>query len=162
MFVRFKKSRTLKPEENLAAPPVKVTALENGLKVTQPEQMKDDGFFAELASLKPEFIIVVAYGKILPKQILQMPERGCINVHASLLPRYRGRLSFHGGLSTQKTLPFGTPDQIRREVKERIAIFGRGGGFIFNTVHNVQANTPRDNLVSLYEAFKENRGKVAG
>ena len=82
---------------------------------------------------------------------------------ARLKEQFGSKLTFWGGgVDTQKTLPFGTPDQIRREVKERIAIFGRGGGFIFNTVHNVQANTPRDNLVSLYEAFKENRGKVAG
>jgi hypothetical protein len=63
-----------------------------------------------------------------------------------------------GGVDTQRTLPFGTPDQIRREVKERIEIFNRGGGFVFNTVHNVQANTPVENLVALYEAVKEARG----
>jgi hypothetical protein len=76
-----------------------------------------------------------------------------------LKERFGARLTFWGGgVDTQKTLPFGTPEQIRREVRERIAIFGRGGGFVFNTVHNVQANTPRDNLVALYEAFKESRG----
>ena len=80
-----------------------------------------------------------------------------------LKERFGARLTFWGGgVDTQRTLPFGTPDQIRREVKERVAIFGRGGGFVFNTVHNVQANTPRDNLVALYEAFKESRGQVAG
>lgn len=74
----------------LAQPPVKVAALESKLKVLQPASLKDEGLLEELASLKPEFIIVVAYGKILPPGILEMPERGCINVHASLLPKYRG------------------------------------------------------------------------
>jgi hypothetical protein len=75
-----------------------------------------------------------------------------------LKERFGDRLTFWGGgVDTQKTLPFGTPDQVRREVKERIAIFGRGGGFVFNTVHNVQANTPRENLVALYDAVKESR-----
>jgi hypothetical protein len=60
-----------------------------------------------------------------------------------------------GGVDTQKTLPFGTPDEVRREVRQRIEIFGRGGGFVFNTVHNVQANTPQENLVALYEAVRE-------
>jgi hypothetical protein len=80
-----------------------------------------------------------------------------------LKERFGARLTFWGGgVDTQKTLPFGTPEQIRREVKQRIAIFARGGGFVFNTVHNVQANTPRDNLVALFEAFKESRGKATG
>lgn len=75
-----------------------------------------------------------------------------------LKERFGAKLTFWGGgVDTQKTLPFGTPEQIRREVKERIAIFGRGGGYVFNTVHNVQANTPRENLVALYEAVKESR-----
>lgn len=66
------------------------------------------------------------------------------------------RLTFWGGgVDTQRTLPFGTPDDVRREVRERIEIFGRGGGFVFNTVHNVQANTPVDNLVALYEAVRQ-------
>lgn len=62
-----------------------------------------------------------------------------------------------GGVDTQKTLPFGMPDEIRRQVQERIEIFGRGGGFVFNTVHNVQAGTPAENLVALYEAVREAR-----
>jgi methionyl-tRNA formyltransferase len=74
----------------LAAPPVKTAALEAGLPVMQPLRMKDRAFLDTLASLKPECIAVVAYGKILPKEILEVPRLGCINVHASLLPKYRG------------------------------------------------------------------------
>lgn len=74
----------------LSPPPVKVTAQEAGITVLQPDKLNDEIFISELESISPEFIIVVAYGKILPKRILDLPRRGCINVHASLLPKYRG------------------------------------------------------------------------
>jgi hypothetical protein len=77
----------------------------------------------------------------------------------TLKDTFGGRITFWGGgVDTQKTLPFGTPAEVRREVRERIKVFGRGGGFVFNTVHNVQANTPAENLVALYEAVREARG----
>ena len=75
-----------------------------------------------------------------------------------LKERFGGKLTFWGGgVDTQKTLPFGTPAEIRSQVKERIDIFNRGGGFVFNTMHNVQAATPTENLVALYEAVREAR-----
>ena len=74
----------------LSPPPVKTAALEAGIKVVQPTTLRDDTFIDELSSLKPELIIVIAYGKILPGAILKLPMNGCINVHASLLPKYRG------------------------------------------------------------------------
>lgn len=74
----------------LTPPPVKVCAEENGITVFQPETLKDFAFKAELDELKPDLIIVVAYGKILPEYILNFPKHGCINMHASLLPKYRG------------------------------------------------------------------------
>ena len=75
-----------------------------------------------------------------------------------LKERFGRQITFWGGgVDTQKTLPFGTPEQIRCQVKERTAIFGQGGGFVFNTVHNVQAGTPTENLLALYEAVKEVR-----
>lgn len=77
---------------------------------------------------------------------------------ATLKAKFGGQISFWGGgVDTQKTLPFGTPDEVRREVRERIDIFGGGGGFVFNTVHNVQAGTPQQNLVALYAAVAECR-----
>ena len=59
-----------------------------------------------------------------------------------------------GGVDTQRTLPFGTPDEVRREVKERIAIFAPGGGFVFNAIHNIQAGVPVANLLALFEAVR--------
>lgn len=74
----------------LAPPPVKVTALENNIPVYQPTTLKDGEALKILNELSPDCIVVVAYGKILPKDILDLPRYGCINVHASLLPKYRG------------------------------------------------------------------------
>jgi methionyl-tRNA formyltransferase len=71
-------------------PPVKKLALERRIKILQPLNIKDPLFLDELSNLIPEIIVVVAYGKILPAQILKLPPYGCINVHASLLPKYRG------------------------------------------------------------------------
>lgn len=71
-------------------PEVKKVAIKEGLSVVQPERIKDESFINILRELKPEFAIVVAYGKIIPKEILEIPQYGCINLHASLLPKYRG------------------------------------------------------------------------
>jgi methionyl-tRNA formyltransferase len=75
-------------KQELTPPPVKIVALENNLKVLQPEKIKD--IKDALAALKPDFIVVIAYGQIIPQAILDIPKYGCINIHASLLPRWRG------------------------------------------------------------------------
>jgi methionyl-tRNA formyltransferase len=74
----------------LQPPPVKVYAEELGLPVYQPTTLKDGAFDAQLSALAPDVIVVVAYGKILPLSVLNFPKYGCINVHGSLLPAYRG------------------------------------------------------------------------
>src|SRR5258707_5358711 len=74
----------------LQFPAVKSWALEQGLPVYQPQNFKNEAALSELASLKPDLLIVIAYGLILPKKVLSLPSFGCINVHASLLPRWRG------------------------------------------------------------------------
>ena len=75
----------------MIATPVKEFAIEKNLPVFQPEKVKkNEEFINEIKSLNPDIICVVAYGKILPKEILDIPQYGCINVHASLLPKYRG------------------------------------------------------------------------
>ena len=74
----------------LTAPPVKELALQRGIPVYQPATLKNEEEQAKLRALAPEVIIVVAYGKLLPKAVLDIPPRGCINVHGSLLPRWRG------------------------------------------------------------------------
>lgn len=74
----------------LTPPPVKVRALESEIPVFQPNSMKDGEALKILTELNPDVIVVVAYGKLLPKDILDLPKYGCVNVHASLLPKYRG------------------------------------------------------------------------
>lgn len=74
----------------LTAPPVKTLALEHDIPVFQPNTLKNEVEQARLRELAPEVIIVVAYGKLLPKAVLDIPPHGCINVHGSLLPRWRG------------------------------------------------------------------------
>ena len=74
----------------LAPSPVKVWALEHSIPIMQPEKIKTDEFTNQLEELKPDLIVVVAFGQILSQRILNIPKYGCINVHASLLPRYRG------------------------------------------------------------------------
>lgn len=74
----------------LTAPPVKTLALEHDIPVFQPNTLKNEDEQARLRELAPEVIIVVAYGKLLPKAVLDIPPHGCINVHGSLLPRWRG------------------------------------------------------------------------
>lgn len=74
----------------LCAPPVKVCALRYGLKVFQPASFKTDETYELMKSLKADIAVITAYGKILPKRILDLPKHGCINVHASILPFYRG------------------------------------------------------------------------
>jgi methionyl-tRNA formyltransferase len=74
----------------LSAPPVKELALAHNIKVAQPVKIRDEAFYRELQMVRPEFLIVVAYGRLLPREVLAIPSSGCINVHGSLLPRYRG------------------------------------------------------------------------
>jgi methionyl-tRNA formyltransferase len=78
------RGRKLKP------PPVKEVAVGAGIPVLQPERAKDPSFLKQLADLAPDVIVTAAYGQILPAEIIHMPPHGCLNIHASLLPRYRG------------------------------------------------------------------------
>ena len=76
--------------QKVAAPATKLLALERGVPVLQPAKARDPAFLDELRRLAPDVAVVVAYGKILPQAVLDIPRFGCLNVHGSLLPRYRG------------------------------------------------------------------------
>ena len=76
-----------------------------------------------------------------------------------LKQKYGSRIVFWGGgVDTQKTLPFGTPDEVRRQVLARCEVFAKDGGFVFNTVHNIQAGTPVENILAMFGALDEVRG----
>ncbi len=76
-------------KQTLTAPPVKSLALEYGIPIFQPKTLRE-GAAEEIRALAPELIVVVAYGRILPPEVLDIPPKGCINLHVSLLPKYRG------------------------------------------------------------------------
>jgi len=72
-----------------------------------------------------------------------------------LKAQFGGRLAFHGGISIQRTLPFGSPDEVRSEVREKVEALASGGGYILCTSHNIQADVPVRNVLTLLEAYKE-------
>jgi methionyl-tRNA formyltransferase len=76
--------------QRLTAPPVKRVAAAASIPILQPQKVRTSDFLEQLRQWQPDLIVVVAYGRILPKAVLELPPHGCINVHASLLPRYRG------------------------------------------------------------------------
>lgn len=81
--------------KKLSNPPVKTIALEAGIPIYQPTKIRDSESLKVLKDLNPDIIVVAAYGKILPKEMLELPPYGCINIHASILPKYRGAAPIH-------------------------------------------------------------------
>ena len=89
--------------QQLTAPPVKVCALQHGIPVTQPEKIRKNAEFrGQLEAIAPDAIVVVAYGRIIPAWMLALPRLGCINLHASLLPKYRGAAPIQWAVATRR------------------------------------------------------------
>jgi len=88
----------------MASPPVKEEAVRRGIPVFQPEKARHPDAVARIAAEAPDLVVVVAYGHILPKSILDIPRLGCINVHASLLPRYRGAAPINWSVARGETV----------------------------------------------------------
>jgi methionyl-tRNA formyltransferase len=126
--------------------PVKELAGERGLEVLQPERARESGFLDQLAGWRPDIIVVAAYGQILPKALLELPRFGCVNVHTSLLPRYRGAAPIQwaiangdtetgvtlmrvveeldaGDILVQRSTPIG-PRETGQELHDRLAVMG--------------------------------------
>lgn len=130
----------------MTPPPVKVKALEYGIPVYQPKSMRDGEALAIFNDIKPDVGVVIAYGKILPQEILDAPKFGCINVHASLLPKYRGSapiqwsvidgesrtgvttMQMHAGIDTGDMLLVSEtdilPDETAGELHDRLSSMG--------------------------------------
>ena len=121
----------------LKMPPVKELAVEHNLKVYQPVKIKDSDMEEVLREINPDVIVVVAFGQILPKSILELPKYGCVNVHASLLPKYRGAApiqwavidgeEYSGVTTMQMDVGVGTGDMLMVE-KYKLAEDETGGG----------------------------------
>ena len=96
-------------KQELTAPPVKRTALAAGLSVTQPEKIRNNAAFrAQLEAIAPDAIVVVAYGRIIPPWMLTLPRLGCINLHGSLLPKYRGAAPIQWAVAMGETVTGNT------------------------------------------------------
>jgi methionyl-tRNA formyltransferase len=90
-------------ELKLQFSPVKILAEKLGLKILEPAKARNENFISELCELKPDLIVVVAYGQILPPTILDLPKFGCVNVHTSLLPKYRGASPIQSAILNDET-----------------------------------------------------------
>lgn len=160
--------------KQLSAPPVKQLALTRGIPVFQPLKLRLPEVVAELRALAPDLIVVVAFGQILPKSVLEIPRYGCINVHASLLPKYRGAAPINqaivdGELETGVTTMFmdvglDTGDMLIKratkigpcetagELHDRLALLGREA--MSETLERLCAGTltrePQDDSLSCY------------
>ena len=144
--------------------PVATFATEFGLPLLQPERIRDEGFLSALAALSPDLGIVAAYGKILPARLLAIPRLGLINVHASLLPRWRGASPIHravmagdretgvcimrvvealdaGGVFAEARRPIG-PDETSTEVERDLA--ERGATLILRVIDALAGGTARE------------------
>lgn len=145
----------------LTPSPVKSFAIEKGLKVFQPQTLKDESFLPTLKELDPELIIVVAYGKILPSYVLDYPKYACINAHASILPKYRGaapiqRAIMDGedktGVSIMKMdVGLDTGDVI---LVEEVSILENDN---FETVHDKLILAGSKGLLKAIDLFKEGK-----
>jgi methionyl-tRNA formyltransferase len=160
----------------LKAPPVKLKALELGIPVFQPEKLSAPGEFERLAALQPELILVVAYGQILRQNVLDLPSLGCVNVHSSILPRWRGAAPIQWailagdaetGVSTQRMvmkLDAGdvlalektaiSPEETAQSLHDRLAQLGAGvlartiEGLVSGTLQGVPQDESRVTIAS--------------
>lgn len=144
---------------SLTPPPVKVFAVERNIPVYQPTTLKDGAFEEELRAIDPEMIVVVAYGKLLPKYVLDYPKYGCINIHGSLLPKYRGAAPMQRAIMEGETVS-GVTSMYMAEgmdtgdmlLKEEVAIAEDDN---FETVHDKLGEAGARVLLRTVEAAKK-------
>lgn len=170
---------------DLTPPPVKVAAMAHDLPVLQPEKVRTEEAMAELEALDIDLLITAAYGQLLPKRLLDMPRLGCINVHASLLPRWRGGAPMHraiiegdkesgvtimrmvqamdaGDIITQTVVPI-TEDDTVATLHDKLA--AAGSKLLIETLPSIQAGThtetPQDeSLVTYSPTIKRDDEKI--
>ena len=127
----------------LTPPPVKVVAQAHGIPVYQPEKVRNEAFETLLREIDPELIVVVAYGKILPAFVIDYPRYGCINLHVSLLPKYRGAAPMQRAVMAGETETGVTVMQMDEGMDTgdilRVASFPIGPADTFETVHDTSA-----------------------
>jgi methionyl-tRNA formyltransferase len=171
--------------KKVAAPPVKELAQQHQAPVFQPRKLRAPEVVEQLRRLRPDLVVVVAYGQILPKAVLDIPSYGCINVHASLLPKYRGAAPINqavidgetatgvttmymdvgldtGAMLVKRTLPIGL-EETAGQLHDRLAVLGREA--MEETLQRLCAGTltaePQDdNLSSYAPMLKKEDGRI--
>ena len=171
--------------KNMQFPPVKERALAHGLRVYQPARVRDEEFLAEMERLKPDVVVVMAYGQILPQRFLDIPPYGCINIHASLLPKYRGAapiqwavidgeentglttMRMNGGLDTGDMIDRVTvllePGETGESLYDKLMELA--GGLIVETLKKIEAGTARyekqdDSQASYAKMLRKEMGRI--
>ncbi len=159
--------------------PVKRVAMEQGIPVFQPDSFREDAAVEQLRALQPDVIAVVAYGKILPQRVLDIPPKGCINIHASILPKYRGSAPYQwavldgcketgvtamylcremdaGDIIEISKTPIG-PDETAGQLLDRLAVLG--GALLSKTMDRLAqgpvAGTPQNSAEASYAPMLE-------
>lgn len=160
--------------QKLLPPPVKVIAEKHGIPVLQPLKVRTPEFIAQIRELAPDLMVVVAFGQILPQSLLDIPKHGCINIHASLLPRYRGAapinwclvngevetgittMQMDAGLDTgdmlvKRTISIG-PDEDAQSLHDRLSSLGAEtiDETLLNLVNGTLTPEKQDNSLSCY------------
>ena len=139
----------------LSFSPVKTLALQAGLPVYQPEKMRDGTAMAILRELQPEILVVVAYGKILPDEMLALPRYGAINVHGSLLPQYRGAAPINWAIINGERETGVTTFMLNERIDEGgILLMAMGAELLVRTLRDIEAGTaprtPQDHSRASY------------
>lgn len=172
-------------KSKLCAPPIKRIALDSGLEIIQPKDVNDEAVIAKLKDINPDIIVVVAFGQKISTEILNLPKHKCINVHASLLPEYRGAAPINwaiikgeeeSGITTivlnekmdageiimQKSLKIG-PDETTGELRNRLSILG--AEVLIDSLNQIESGiakfTPQDEgLVTYAPKLKKEDGLI--
>ncbi|MEM8934165.1 MAG: methionyl-tRNA formyltransferase [Acidobacteriota bacterium] len=177
LLVVSQPSRPVGRGRRLQAPPVVEAAERHGIEVAQPEKVKAPEFLDRLRALEPDVAVVVAFGQIFTRKLLALPEHGCINVHASLLPKYRGAAPIQAaiangdaetgvttmrmtrGLDTgpmllERRIPID-PDETSAQLGPRLATLG--AELLIETLRRLEAGTLEDRPQDAYDASYASR-----
>lgn len=146
----------------MTPPPVKVYAQEKGIEVWQPEKMKDGSFDETVRGLAPDVIVVAAYGKFLPESMLSIPKYGCINIHGSLLPEYRGAAPMQRAIIDGKKFTGITIQQMAPEMDTGDILLTKrvdiGENDNFEDIHDRMGEAGAEVLLETLRLLKE--GKI--
>jgi methionyl-tRNA formyltransferase len=137
--------------QHIALPPIKELALKHNLPVLQPVKVRDAPFIAQIKELSPDLIVVVAFGQILPRSLLDIPPYGCVNVHASLLPFYRGAAPINWVLLNGET-----------ETGVTLMLLDEGMDTGDMLLQEKLSIVPEDTVVTLHDRLAQNGARLLG